>query len=981
VNRALLAEFSTSFLETEGAPILGRFLTETEEPDGVELALAWLLRLPPTTDDIRAEQLARLEGRCCALVALVSESLTKQPAYGPIRTKREAHRTSVLADQRATRTGDQRATSTARRDYLRWVLPDVGWLPTRGINQSEVQAISLPLESVYEPTELSPSGVSDLRANREYQRRLTELDLDNPVLRAGSEAEIERVAREFGATAIGVTITSLVDAVAANDRLVVLGDPGSGKTTALRWISLKNARNVLLRDPTGSGSQDCFQQIPVIVRVADLATHIAAGGGAISEFLIDDLVRRSCPNNAVAAVLVEQFASGHCIVLFDGLDEAVDPNLRRSTADLIAGFARSLPKGNRVVVSSRTAGYLAAHLTDPFTPYTVRPLSRPAIEHFLRAYCPLVEAKLGPKSSDALRAGEADRQITKLLSAIDHTPGVRRLAGNPLLLTAMTLIGRNDAQLPARRAKFYDRVVQTLATSWRSEQLKSANPLDEAVLLRVLRQAAWHLRENDPGGTISGDNVKTVLDRLVERSPWCDAIDDDDLRNKFTALLQSIDEHSGLLVERTEGHYAFAHLTFEEFFAADRLKDTHEGIRDRRHQSRWEEPILLALGLMTPEKAEDAIHQQILADPSPCEALLSRDHLLVARVMTDNVEPLPADILQVVDRVVDDYIRRGLLQLDVIRPLAARFSGTGSAALIFDRLVAALTNEADRYARVRAVDALAVLKGDDRVVDALLAALADDVDDLVRSRAIEVLGSRAIGALGSVKGDDRSVDVLLAVLADDANNNLRGMAARALGRVPDESRVADALLAALADPDMMVRSMAAVGLGDGAGDHVVNALLGVLANETDSNLRGMAALGLGGAVDESRVVDALLTALADPDYNVRSMAAMGLAGAVGRSRVVDALLGVLADDSDNHVRSRAALGLGGAVDQWRVVDALLTALADPDSFVRSRAIEALGRASRGSRVVDALLTALADSDSTVRGMAAQWLSRADVCLT
>jgi HEAT repeat protein len=1002
-NDALVPDFSTSFLQIEGAPVIGRFLTEIEEPDGVELALKLLESYGVAAGAKSADLLDRIEGPTCQLIDLIRLQLGKQPAYAPIRAKRESYRSAETDHNRAAQGGDLPTTSAMRRDYLRWVIGEMGSLTTRGISQSQVLAVSLPLESVYEPTELSPSRVTDLRADREFQRRLLELQLDGHILGAGREAEIERLAREFGAADLAESVKTLADAVGSADRVVLLGDPGMGKTTALRWIALQNARNVLLHSPFGSGSQKFLQQVPVLVRVADLAAFTASGGGPVRTFLVDDLVRRSCPALSLTAFLGEQLDDGSCIIMFDGLDEAVDPNLRRKTADLIAGFARSLAPGNRVIVSSRTAGYLAAPLVDPFRPYSVRPLSRPAIEHFLRSYCPLVEAKLSSDRSPAQQAADSDAQVTKLLIAIDRTAGVRHLAANPLLLTAMTLIGRNDAQLPNQRAHFYDRVVQTLATSWRTEQLKTPTPLDEQTLHRVLRQAAWHLRENKPAGTITGSDAKSVLGPLVGRKPWTDAIDDEDLGSLFGVFLRSVDEHSGLLVERTEGHYAFAHLTFEEFYAAQQLRDRPSDIRTRRHRSRWEEPILLALGLMTPERAEETIHGELLAEPSPHEHLLFRDHVLVARAMTDGIEPLPADASMVVEQIVHAVIRlraipsaltQGLVQRcaggpaapildalvdalsddvsDVRSNAATALSGATSEPRIIDALLGALTDK-DNTVRARAADALSAATSEPRVIDALIAALIDkDNDNHVRAGAA--------GALSGATSEPRVIDALIAAFTDDENYMVSGSAAGALNRATLEPRVIDALIASLSG-EFLVRARAANLLGNAASEpRVIDALLAALTDkDRDNTARASAADALRDATSGPPVVDALLEALTDKDNDnhVRASAAGALSNATSEPRVIDALLAALTDE-DNDVRAEAAGALGDATSKHYVIGALVAALdADKDNNVRVHAAGALGNATSEPRVIDALVTALdADNDSNVRAHAASVLGNA-----
>jgi thioesterase domain-containing protein len=123
------------------------------------------------------------------------------------------------------------------------------------------------------------------------------------------------------------------------------------------------------------------------------------------------------------------------------------------------------------------------------------------------------------------------------------------------------------------------------------------------------------------------------------------------------------------------------------------------------------------------------------------------------------------------------------------------------------------------------------------------------------------------------------------------------------------------------------------------------------------------------------VLDALLAALKDPNWLVRQGAAkaLGQLGQTD-AKVLDALLAAL-KDPDSDVRQGAAQALGqlGQPDA-KVLDALLAALKDPVSSVRQGGAQALGQLGQpDAKVVDALLAALKDPDSSVRQKAAQAL--------
>src|SRR5262249_27174232 len=112
------------------------------------------------------------------------------------------------------------------------------------------------------------------------------------------------------------------------------------------------------------------------------------------------------------------------------------------------------------------------------------------------------------------------------------------------------------------------------------------------------------------------------------------------------------------------------HLTFEEYFAARELVRRPDRLTKRiyglRHQPRWEEPILLAIGFVSeayPDLPGDLIRTAILAEgadacergfkSSPREKILHRDLLLATQCIGDCVTIDATLRRQVIERLVN----------------------------------------------------------------------------------------------------------------------------------------------------------------------------------------------------------------------------------------------------------------------------------------------------------------------------------------
>jgi hypothetical protein len=265
------------------------------------------------------------------------------------------------------------------------------------------------------------------------------------------------------------------------------------------------------------------------------------------------------------------------------------------------------------------------------------------------------------------------------LRAVHTTRGVRAFAANPLLLTTLALIHRTGAQLPQKRIGLYKIATDTLARTWRiaSGVPESALVRDE-YLTRLLGRFAYWLHDTKDTGIATEREVYEVLGRewaQINRLDWDPDDQDPAILEEVRGLLERVQVHTGLFVERSPGRYGFMHLTFEEYYAARNLvaRPTRAPklIRDKLHNPRWEEPILLALGFVGldyPEQAIDLVELSVFgrgegADdwtitPSAFENILGRDYLFALRCLGDEIPIDPISERQLIERLTSELLYR-----------------------------------------------------------------------------------------------------------------------------------------------------------------------------------------------------------------------------------------------------------------------------------------------------------------------------------
>ncbi|HEX3590374.1 MAG TPA: NACHT domain-containing protein [Pseudonocardiaceae bacterium] len=330
--------------------------------------------------------------------------------------------------------------------------------------------------------------------------------------------------------------------------LAVVGAPGSGKTTLLRHI----ARNA------GTSHRLRVRRVPILLYLRD---HVAA-------IVRDPAVTLSALARSTLGQLATpepedwfatQLRRGHCAVLLDGLDEVAVPDDRRLVADWVEHLTRQYPK-NDYVITSRPLGYREATV-DGATVLQVRAFSEDQVAAFVRGWYLAVEQH-STDDNDAEGARlRAEPLANDLLERLRAAVGLYDLTVNPLLLTMIANVHRYRGALPGSRIDLYAEICQVML--WRRQESKrlrmELSGDKKEILLRGLAFGMMRRRVRD----------LPYADVVAELTPAVRRIARGVNAEDFIADVSS----DGLLVERESGRYSFTHLTFQEYLAADHIRD------------------------------------------------------------------------------------------------------------------------------------------------------------------------------------------------------------------------------------------------------------------------------------------------------------------------------------------------------------------------------------------------------------------------
>ena len=435
------------------------------------------------------------------------------------------------------------------------------------------------------------------------------LDTQTPVaVKEGGEDEGKRRQREEGLEPGHETrpLTAL-EAAARERPMVLLGGPGSGKSTFVNYLALclAGARLEHLRETSALPEDGWLTHLepvwthgpllPLQVTLRHFAASDWCDGTAAGlwHFVADTLATQGLAD--FAPYLRQQLLDGGVIVLLDGLDEVADPEERKAVRDAVADFAATYGHpDNHYLVTCRGYAYQDPRSQlERFAAHTLAPFNQKQIDEFIGCWYKEV-CRLGWKNEI-----EAE-DLTHRLQAATRRPDLAPLARSPLQLTMMASLHFSWGRLPEDRAKLYQQMVELLLVRWQEARLGEEVSVTQAVsadkLESALEQVAFvaHRAQEGPEGTADVGEVvlRSVLKDYLEGS-W----------DRAGELAAYIRERAGLLIERGPGVYTFPHRSYQEYLAGSHLAvqpdfPDQAASLIRENYAQWREVVLWAVGVM-----------------------------------------------------------------------------------------------------------------------------------------------------------------------------------------------------------------------------------------------------------------------------------------------------------------------------------------------------------------------------------------------
>ena len=423
-------------------------------------------------------------------------------------------------------------------------------------------------------------------------------------------------------------------------RVVLLGQPGSGKSTIAKIIACKYIRKFLKQGKGDSMNKvslwpDDGLRLPVFIEVKKIvASKYFPGINSTvninnflnflkNEYLDDD--------EYMYNYFMERLSEGFGILIFDGLDEiSVPENIpdaldtrREQIQALFDSISRQFPL-SKIIVTSRPAGYSGWALNSFDTVY-IMPVNNDESKSII----------ISLFLSYNMSRSEAEEKSNYLIDHLSRIPKALREQPLFVVLLAILYFKNQNQELPVERGALLKHSINLLLTSWSVKRAGADSIMDlfgcsEESLISRLEVIAYRSLDSEY-------TPKGIEEQYIPRSLILDELFELGTTVNLAKILSYISENAGILTSPTQKKYKFAHRLFHEYLAASKLSKSNSYIYELLEKLKasfhnWQEVTFLLADVLTDTSRKREIWDLV-------ESLVNEDTFmfiwLASRVLLD----------------------------------------------------------------------------------------------------------------------------------------------------------------------------------------------------------------------------------------------------------------------------------------------------------------------------------------------------------
>jgi len=319
------------------------------------------------------------------------------------------------------------------------------------------------------------------------------------------------------------------DSIRRGSRILLTGQPGSGKTSFVRYMTQYYLRNI------SDGNKNSETPVVFYSQLREFDSKL----NEIQSWLVKE------QEKADTAYVDEKDKAGKILFIFDGLDE-LNEDGRQNFTGWLEKFI-STRKSHSTIVTSRKLKSLNSGIWKSFKKVEILPFESHQVDEYCKA---VIENK---------------EQSDQFLRVIKSNPDLLKFLANPFSLSLALGMFLFRGTLPFNIGVLCREIVAQLVERWDAR------------------------RGINRGTEISIESINSTLGRLAFRlqskgnAQFCPNFLEDLLPVEITKIgalevLQNLSERTGIVLEVRPGIWSFSHRYLQDFFCANYLVEKAGGL-------------------------------------------------------------------------------------------------------------------------------------------------------------------------------------------------------------------------------------------------------------------------------------------------------------------------------------------------------------------------------------------------------------------